>query len=76
MIDPRIESRGILLRYALILMVVLALVAAGLLAWGRGMFSDDVRVSAQVDDIGGALAAGADVKVRGVIVGQIGRAHV
>ncbi len=71
MIDPRIESRGILLRYALILMVVVALVAAGLLAWGRGMFSDDVRVSAQVDDIGGALAAGADVKVRGVIVGRL-----
>ncbi len=71
MIDPRIDNRGILLRYALVLLVVAALISTGLLAWGKGMFSDEVRVAAQVDDIGGALAAGADVKVRGVIVGHL-----
>lgn len=71
MIDPRIDNRAILLRYALVLLVVAALVSTGLLAWGKGMFSDEVHVSAQVDDIGGALAAGADVKVRGVIVGHL-----
>ncbi|MEO6606487.1 MAG: MCE family protein, partial [Aeromicrobium sp.] len=71
MIDPRIDNRGILLRYAFVLLLVVALISTFLLAWGKGMFSDEVRVSAQVDDIGGALAAGADVKVRGVIVGHL-----
>ena len=71
LIDPRLDNRAVLLRYALVLLIVVALVATGLLAWGKGMFSDEVRVSAQVDDIGGALAAGADVKVQGVIVGRL-----
>lgn len=72
LIDPSITNRGILLRYALIMLIVGALIATVLLAWGKGMFSDDVQVSAQVDDIGGALATGADVKVNGVIVGRLG----
>lgn len=71
LIDPRLDNRAVLLRYALVLLIVVALVATGLLAWGKGMFSDEVRVSAQVDDIGGALATGADVKVQGVIVGRL-----
>lgn len=71
LIDPRLDNRGVLLRYALVLLVVVALIAAGLLAWGKGIFRDDVRVTAQVDDIGGALAAGADVKVKGVLVGRL-----
>lgn len=71
LIDARLDDRGVLLRYAVVLSVVLVLLGAGLLAWGKGVFSDEVRVSAQVDDIGGALATGADVKVRGVIVGRL-----
>ena len=71
LIDPRIDNRGILLRYALVMSIIAALIGTGLLAWGKGTFSDEVAVSAQVDDIGGALAAGADVKVRGVIVGRV-----
>ncbi|GAA3530440.1 MCE family protein [Aeromicrobium panaciterrae] len=71
LIDPRLDNRGVLLRYAFVLLVVVALIATVLLAWGKGMFRDDVRVTAQVDDIGGALAAGADVKVQGVLVGRL-----
>lgn len=71
LIDPRLDDRRRLLGRALVTVVALLLVAAIVLAWGRGTFSDDVRVSAQVDDIGGALATGSDVKLDGVIVGRV-----
>lgn len=71
LIDPRLDDRGRLLRRAVVTVVALLLVATLVLAWGRGTFSSDVRVSAQVDDIGGALATGSDVKLDGVIVGRV-----
>jgi phospholipid/cholesterol/gamma-HCH transport system substrate-binding protein len=66
-----LDDRGTLVRRALVLLVVLALVGAFLLAVGRGMFRDEVVVSADIDDIGGSLTTGADVKLHGVIIGRL-----
>lgn len=66
--DP---SRGTLMARGGILIVVVATLVAVLGAVGRGTFEDQVRVSVQFDHIGGALVTGDDVKVRGVIVGEI-----
>jgi virulence factor Mce-like protein len=66
-----LDDRGTLVRRALVLLVVLALVGAFLLAVGRGMFRDEVAVSADIDDIGGSLTTGADVKLHGVIIGRL-----
>ncbi|WP_374999819.1 MCE family protein [Aeromicrobium sp. CTD01-1L150] len=55
----------------LVLLVVLGVVAGLLLAAGRGAFSDAIAVTAHVDDAGGALTPGADVKLDGVIVGSV-----
>ncbi|MCW2800688.1 MAG: hypothetical protein JWQ70_2160 [Aeromicrobium sp.] len=66
-----LDDRGTLVRRAMVLLVVLALVGAFLLAIGRGVFRDDVAVSADIDDIGGSLTTGADVKLHGVIIGRL-----
>lgn len=66
-----LDDRGTLVRRAMVLLVVLALVGAFLLAVGRGMFRDEVAVSADIDDIGGSLTTGADVKLHGVIIGRL-----
>jgi len=71
LIDPDLDDRSTLVWRGLVLLVVLLVVAVGLLAVGRGVFSDSVKVSADVDDIGGSLTTGADVKLRGVIVGKV-----
>lgn len=66
-----LDDRGTLVRRALVLLIVLALVGAFLLAIGRGVFRNDVVVSADIDDIGGSLTTGADVKLHGVIIGRL-----
>jgi phospholipid/cholesterol/gamma-HCH transport system substrate-binding protein len=66
-----LDDRGTLVRRAMVLLVVLALVGAFLLAIGRGVFRNDVAVSADIDDIGGSLTTGADVKLYGVIIGRL-----
>jgi len=71
LIDPDLDDRSTLVWRGLVLLVVLLVVGVGLLAVGRGVFSDSVKVSADVDDIGGSLTEGADVKLRGVIVGKV-----
>lgn len=70
-IDPDLDDRSTLVWRGAALLVVLLLVGCFVLAIGRGVFADDVRVSADVDDIGGSLTEGADVKLRGVIVGKV-----
>ena len=52
-------------------LIVLALLAGGFVAYQNGMFTSDVSVEAQVDDIGGSLVVGNDVKLRGVIIGKV-----
>ena len=71
LIDPDLDDRSTLAWRGLVLLVVLLVAGGGLLAIGRGVFSDSVTVSADVDDIGGSLTTGADVKLRGVIVGKV-----
>ncbi|RYI98975.1 MAG: MCE family protein, partial [Actinomycetales bacterium] len=73
LIDPDLTSRGVLVRRGLVLLLLLALAGALLLAYARGTFSDDVTVHAQLDDVGGALVPGSDVKVDGNVVGRVSR---
>lgn len=71
MVDPAVRTPGVLLRRSLAAMVVAAVLAALVLAYGQGMFAGRVEVSAVVDDAGGALTQGSDVKSQGVIVGEV-----
>ena len=66
------HRRGALLQRGLATLVVLALAAIGFVAVQGGLFSNRVTVQAQVDDIGGALVVGNDVKLRGAIIGRVG----
>lgn len=50
--------------------VVLVLIAAFVTAYTKGNFSSTVEVDAIVDNAGGSLTPGADVKSSGVIVGR------
>jgi phospholipid/cholesterol/gamma-HCH transport system substrate-binding protein len=52
-------------------LAVVALVVAGLGALGSGALADDLDTVVLVDDAGGSLVAGSDVKYRGVVVGQV-----
>ncbi|GAA1727014.1 MCE family protein [Aeromicrobium alkaliterrae] len=65
------QRQGTLVRRGLATVVVLALLVAGFLAVQSGTFSSRVDVAAQVDDVGGALAVGNDVKLRGAIIGRV-----
>ena len=71
MVDPAIRAPGVLLRRAVAAVVVAAILSSLVLAYGKGMFFDRVQVSAVVDDAGGALTPGSDVKSRGVIIGEV-----
>ncbi len=57
--------RGVTLLVALLALV--GLVAQSM----RGAFSDTTHVSAHMQDIGGGVVPGSDVKLRGVIVGRV-----
>lgn len=71
MIDRHLQNRSTLVRRAIVMVVVATLFGCLVLAYGRGMFFDRVKVSAIIDDAGGALAVGSDVKSRGVILGEV-----
>jgi phospholipid/cholesterol/gamma-HCH transport system substrate-binding protein len=71
MIDRHLQDRSTLVRRAIVMIVVATLFGCLVLAYGRGMFSDRVKVSAVIDDAGGALTVGSDVKSRGVILGEV-----
>jgi phospholipid/cholesterol/gamma-HCH transport system substrate-binding protein len=65
------QRRGALVRRGVATLIVLGLVAAGFVAVQNGMFTDRVEVEAQLDDVGGALVTGNDVKLRGAIIGRV-----
>lgn len=70
-IDPDQPGRAVLVRRGLVLVVLLVLVGASLAAVSRGALTDDLTAHAMVDDAGGSLVAGSDVKLDGVIVGRV-----
>lgn len=71
MMDPRfVTDRALAVRGAVFL-AVLALVVGVLALVGRGTFADTITTTSRFDTVGGALATGADVKYRGVIVGRV-----
>jgi phospholipid/cholesterol/gamma-HCH transport system substrate-binding protein len=71
MVDPSVRSRPVLLRRAIVGIVVTGLLGGLVLAYGKGMFADEISVTAVVDNAGGSLAEGSDVKSRGVIIGKV-----
>ena len=71
MVDPAVRQPGVLLRRAVAAVVIAIVISSVVLAYGKGMFFDRVQVSAVVDDAGGALTPGSDVKSRGVIIGEV-----
>lgn len=70
-IDPDDPGRAVLVRRGLVLVVLLVLVGAALAAVSRGALADDTTAHALVDDAGGSLVPGSDVKIDGVIVGRV-----
>ncbi|WP_121258901.1 MlaD family protein [Nocardioides ferulae] len=66
--DP---SRATLVARGVVALTVLTLVVAGLVLAGNGSFSDRVAATVVLDDAGGSLVPGADVKYRGVVVGKV-----
>ncbi len=64
------SSRVLTARASVILVVVVALVGL-LLMKSFGVFDDKVQVVARVDSAGGALTVGAEVKLDGVVVGEV-----
>ena len=71
MVDPSVRSRSVLLRRAIVGIIVTGLLGGLVLAYGKGMFADEISVTAVVDNAGGSLAKGSDVKSRGVILGKV-----
>lgn len=70
-IDRDVGGRHVLIRRGVIGAIVFLLIAAVLTEVGKGEFSHQVRVSALVDNAGGSLVPGSDVKARGVILGRV-----
>lgn len=69
---PRVElTRAAQARRGLITLVVLALVLLVIFGRSSGMIGGPDKISAQLANAGGSLAGGADVKMRGVIVGKV-----
>ncbi|MFT4299567.1 MAG: MCE family protein [Aeromicrobium sp.] len=64
-------QRGTLIQRGIAAVVILALLAVAFFAVRGGLFSKQVEIDAQLDDIGGALVAGNDVKMRGAIIGKV-----
>ncbi len=64
-------SRNQLARRGLIALVALAVIGAFITLRSNGTFGSKPHVSAEVTNAGGALRAGSDVKMNGVIVGKV-----
>lgn len=69
-------SRRTLLTLGAVTLVVLVVAAIPLTIYARGGFADRVRVVAVTDAVGDGLAAGGDVKFRGLIVGRVDSVRV
>ena len=70
-IDRDLEGRHVLVRRGVVGAVFFLLLAGALTAVGKGQFSNEMHVSALVDNAGGSLVPGSDVKSRGVILGRV-----
>lgn len=69
---PRADlTRAALARRGLITLVVAALVLLVIFGRSNGMIGGPDKIAAQLANVGGSLTAGADVKVRGIIVGKV-----
>lgn len=66
--DP---SRATLAVRGAVAVVVVTVVVGLLLAHGRGAFDERTAAVARIDDVGGSLIEGSDVKFDGVIVGRV-----
>jgi ABC-type transporter Mla subunit MlaD len=69
-------SRRTLLGLGATALVALVVAAVPLTVYARGGFDDRVRVVAVTDAVGDGLAAGGDVKFRGLIVGRVDSVRV
>ncbi|HEY3014446.1 MAG TPA: MCE family protein [Nocardioides sp.] len=67
----RETPQGILMIRGVIATVVAGAILALMLAYSAGSFSEKVPASVVMEDGGGAIQAGSDVKLRGVIVGKV-----
>lgn len=65
-----VGGRSALLVRGLVTLMIGALVMAVTTAYSRGVFRDTVTARAMIDNAGGSLVPGADVKSRGVMVGK------
>ncbi|TDV52329.1 MCE family protein [Actinophytocola oryzae] len=57
--------------YGLVFLVIAALFVAGSIAFYRKTFTPVVPVTLETDHVGNQLRTGADVKLRGIIVGEV-----
>lgn len=67
----REPDRATLLARGVAFLVALAAAVGTLGLYGAGRFSDDLTAVVLVDDAGGSLVEGADVKYAGVVVGRV-----
>lgn len=75
-VSGRGPSTGSLARRGLVTFALLAVVIAVLLAQYRGVFRPTFPATALVVDVGDGVRQGADVKLRGVLVGIVGAVRV
>lgn len=67
----RVTTRNQLARRGLITLVAIAVIGAFVTLRSNGTFGSQPHVTAEVANAGGALRAGSDVKMNGVIVGKV-----
>lgn len=69
--DGRDPDSQTLLARGVIFLAVISVIVVGLIAIGRGSFSDRVEAVAQLESAGGSLIKNADVKYDGLVVGRV-----
>lgn len=71
--NGRDPSRATLMARGVALLCAIVLAVTLLVLVGRGAFADEVPVRVRLDDAGGSLVPGTDVKYDGVVVGRVGQ---
>lgn len=70
-VSGRGEPIGTLVRRGAVALVLLVVLVVVLLMQYRGMFRSTFPVSAVIPDVGDGVNVGADVKLRGVVIGEV-----
>ncbi len=70
---PRKKTEGSLLASGVIYIGIVIALIGGLVLQGAGTFEETFPVTTEVATVGGGLAVGADVKLRGLAIGQVTR---